>query len=53
MGLAIEPFYTKQAEAAFIDEKYYKLLSLADMLRVGKIREQKYAITELKKEFKQ
>lgn len=52
MGLEIEPFYAKQTEATYTDEKFYKLLSLTDMLRVGKVREQKYAIVELRKEFK-
>lgn len=52
IGLEIEPFYKKQTEAVLIDQKYYELLSLTDMLRVGKLREQKYAITELKKNFK-
>lgn len=52
MGLEIEPFYNRQAEGAQIDEKFYLLLSLTDMLRVGKVREQKYAIAELKKKFR-
>ena len=53
IGLEIEPFYVKQVDAVKIDEKYYKLLTLTDMLRVGKIREQKYAVSELKKVLKQ
>ena len=53
IGLEIEPFYVKQVDAVKIDEKYYKLLTLTDMLRVGKVREQKYAVSELKKVLKQ
>ena len=53
IGLDIEPFYVKQVDAVKIDEKYYKLLTLTDMLRVGKVREQKYAVSELKKVLKQ
>jgi hypothetical protein len=49
MGLLIEPFYPKQVEAIHEDELFYKLLSLADVIRVGKVREIKYAITELRK----
>ncbi|CAN5523162.1 hypothetical protein BH11BAC3_BH11BAC3_37240 [soil metagenome] len=49
MGLMIEPFYPKQVEAVNEDELYYKLLSLVDVIRVGKVREIKYAISELRK----
>lgn len=49
MGLMIEPFYPKQVEAVKEDEVYYKFLSLVDVIRVGKVREVKYAITELRK----
>ena len=49
MGLMIEPFYTKQVEAVNEDELYYKLLSLVDVVRVGKVREIKYAVNELRK----
>lgn len=49
VGLMIEPFYPKQVEAVSEDETYYKLLSLVDVIRVGKVREVKYAVTELKK----
>ena len=49
MGLMIEPFYPKQSEAVNEDEFYYKLLSLVDVIRVGKVREVKYAVTELRK----
>ncbi|MDP1803139.1 MAG: hypothetical protein Q8L81_17390 [Bacteroidota bacterium] len=49
MGLAIEPFYAKQTLAAKEDKLFYKLLALVDILRVGKVREIKYAVSELKK----
>lgn len=49
MGLMIEPFYKKQSEAVKEDELYYKLLSLVDVIRVGKVREVKYAVNELRK----
>ena len=49
MGLMIEPFYPKQVEAAKEDEVYYNLLAMVDVIRVGKVREVKYAINELKK----
>lgn len=49
MGLKIEPFYPKQVEAVKEDELYYKLLSLVDVIRVGKVREIKYAVNELRK----
>ena len=49
MGAVIEPFYPRQAEAAKQDEDFYKLLALTDAIRVGKVREIKYAITEMKK----
>jgi hypothetical protein len=49
MGLAIEPFYPRQVEAAIEDQEYYKLLALVDIVRVGKVREIKFAVKELKK----
>ncbi|MGB3946747.1 MAG: hypothetical protein WBM13_02075 [Bacteroidia bacterium] len=49
MGLMIEPFYPKQVEAVKEDEEFYKLLALVDVIRVGKVREVKYAVNELKK----
>lgn len=49
MGLMIEPLYLKQVEAVIEDQVYYKLLALLDVVRVGKVREIKYAISELKK----
>lgn len=49
IGLMIEPLYQRQAEAIREDGTLYYLLALLDMLRVGKSREKKYAIDELKK----
>jgi hypothetical protein len=49
VGLKIEPFYPKQVEAVNDDETYYKLLSLVDVIRVGKVREVKFAVNELRK----
>ena len=49
MGLVIEPFYPKQVEAIKENSEYYKLLALVDVIRVGKVREIKYAINELRK----
>lgn len=50
MGLMIEPFYPKQVGAIKEDQLYYKLLALVDVIRVGRVREVKFAINELKKE---
>ena len=49
MGLMIEPLYPKQVEAVNEDELFYKLLSLVDVIRVGKVREIQYALIELRK----
>ncbi|HEY0433708.1 MAG TPA: hypothetical protein VGC95_07545 [Chitinophagaceae bacterium] len=49
IGLELLPFYEKQVEAAGHDEKLYKLLALVDVVRVGKVREIKLAVPELKK----
>ncbi len=49
MGLRVEPFYVKQVEAVKEFPLFYKLLSLVDVLRVGKVREVKFAMEELKK----
>lgn len=52
LGLMIEPFYAKQVEAAREDELFYMLLALVDVIRVGKAREVKYAMDELKRQLK-
>lgn len=49
-GQLIEPFYPKQIHAAKVDDNFYKLMSLIDVIRVGKIRETKFALAELKKQ---
>lgn len=49
MGLSIEPFYSKQPEGVKDDEVYYKLLALVDVVRVGRVREVKHAVNELKR----
>ena len=49
IGCEIEPFYPKQVEAVKNDEVLYQLLALTDVTRVGKVREIKLAIQELKK----
>jgi hypothetical protein len=48
-GVAIEPLYEGVTKAIRSDERLYKLLALADVIRVGKVRERKVAIEELKK----
>ena len=48
-GEAIEPLHPSVPKACLEDKVLYELLALTDALRVGKIREQKAAITELKK----
>lgn len=50
IGLMIEPFYARQIEAIKQDDTLYLLLSLVDVIRVGRVREIKYAIDELKKQ---
>jgi hypothetical protein len=49
IGSQIDPLYPKQVEAVVEDATYYQLLALADVLRVGKVREVKYAMEELNK----
>ena len=49
-GLGIEPLHPNVPKAAKMDIKLYKLLASIDILRVGRTRELKMAIDELKKE---
>ncbi|MEO6719168.1 MAG: hypothetical protein ABIN67_02340 [Ferruginibacter sp.] len=49
IGLLIEPLYAKQVEAVKSDPKLYELLALIDVIRVGKAREVKVAINQLKR----
>ena len=48
-GLAIQPLYKSVTKAIKKDEALYKLLASVDIIRVGKTRETKLAIEELKK----
>lgn len=48
-GQAIEPLTKSVVKAVRQDATLYKLLALVDVLRVGKIREIKIALAELKK----
>ena len=48
-GQSILPLYPSVIQAAEQDEKLYQLLALADALRVGRARERKLAVAELKK----
>ena len=48
-GVAIEPLYEGATKAIRTDEDLYKLLALADVIRVGTVRERKVAIEGLKK----
>jgi len=48
-GLAIEPLFKKQVSAAKLDSTLYLMLALIDVIRVGRVREMKVAIDELKK----
>ena len=50
-GPLIEPLFKEAAKAALQDEKFYKLLALVDTVRVGRTRELKVAMQELKKIF--
>lgn len=49
LGIVIEPFYKKQVEAVKKDEIFHKIMALIDVIRVGRVREQKVAIDELKR----
>jgi hypothetical protein len=50
IGLSIEPLYPKQIHAVKDNPDFYKLMSLIDVIRVGKVREIKFAVEELKKQ---
>lgn len=47
-GLAIQPLYRTVPQACQLDEKLYLLLASCDIIRVGKVREQKLAVERLK-----
>jgi len=46
-GQAIEPLYTNQIKAAKEDPKLYDALAMLDAIRVGKVREKKFAFDYL------
>ena len=48
-GLSIEPLHSNVSKAVRNDEQLYKLLASVDILRIGRVREMKMAIEELKK----
>lgn len=48
-GLSIQPLYPNVVKAVRLDEELYKLLASIDIIRVGRVRELKVAIAELKK----
>ena len=48
-GQAIAPLYRSVPQAASNDPKLYALLSLIDAIRVGRVREQRLAASELEK----
>ncbi len=48
-GQAIQPLYKNGVKAVKQDEKLYRLLASIDIIRVGKTRELKVAIEELRK----
>lgn len=48
-GLSIQPLYPNAVKAAKIDQELYKLLASIDIIRVGRVREIKIAMEELKK----
>jgi hypothetical protein len=48
-GLAIQPLYKSVVKAVKKDDALYKLLASIDIIRVGKTREMKVAVAELKK----
>ena len=50
-GFSIEPLHPNVPKAVLKDHILYELLALVDAIRTGNIREQKMAITELKKHF--
>ena len=51
-GQAIEPLYKSLPQLALEDKLFYELLTIVDTIRVGRVREIKIAIEELKKRLK-
>lgn len=48
-GLTIEPLYKNQVSAVKLDPALYLMLALIDVIRVGRVREWKVAVEELKR----
>lgn len=48
-GLAVQPLYKNVVKAVKRDEELYKLLASIDIIRVGRVRESKVAVEELRK----
>jgi hypothetical protein len=48
-GQSIVPLFPSVVEAVPNDSQFYELLTLVDALRVGRVREKEFAITELQK----
>lgn len=48
-GLKVESLYKNQVKAVQLDPSLYLMLALVDVLRIGKVREKKVAIDQLKK----
>ncbi len=51
-GQAIEPLYKSLPQVAQKDNLFYELLTIVDTIRVGRVREIKIAVEELRKRFK-
>lgn len=51
-GQTIEPLYRSVPSAAQNDKQLYELLSLVDAIRLGKVREQRLAATQLEMRLK-
>jgi predicted transcriptional regulator len=49
-GLSITPLHQAVSSAARKDDRLYKLLACIDVIRIGRVREKKIALTALKKE---
>lgn len=47
-GQAVEPLYHSVPEAVLKDTDFYRLMAIADVLRIGRAREKERAIDELK-----
>ena len=48
-GVTIEPLYKSAPEAATKDQTFWKILALADLLRINSKNEREFAIDEIKK----